>query len=140
MTDSLISPACCEGPHRPREWQHINRLLTLINSEEEEKALTKYYSLIVFLSWAQETCLLLQRMRFTRFPKPIVIISLTLGGTAPWHGMGPSCQESLMRLSQVFRWGDVCFMRRMRHRDFWLPAAGLLESRLLRAEKLMGCG
>jgi hypothetical protein len=68
--------------HHPRELQSINRLLTLINSKEEEKALTKYYNLIVFLSWAQETPFLLRQVLFTESHHPTIIISLTLGGLA----------------------------------------------------------
>lgn len=74
--------------HHPRELQSINCLLTLINSKEEEKALTKYYNLIVFLSWVQEICFLLRLMLFTESPSAAVIISLTLSGTAPKHGFG----------------------------------------------------
>lgn len=45
--------------------------------------MTKYYNLIVFLSWAQEICFLLRLMLFTKPPGPEIMIFfffLTVGG------------------------------------------------------------
>lgn len=108
--------------HHPGELQSGNCLLTLINSKEEGKALTKYYNLIVFLSWAQETCFLLRRRVFTNSRSPTVIISLTHGGLAPSPGMGYTSSKA----EQGLLWcsgGEPCLLA------FWLLAVGAAGGR-----------
>ena len=63
--------------------------------------MTKYYNLIVFLSWAQEICFLLRLMRFTKPPAPhndFFFFKPLVGSIVVWEG------SSLLRLSaQVLR-------------------------------------
>ena len=92
MTDSLISPACCEV-YLPS--QRIAKYKLSLNTDKQSgggQALTKYYTLIVFLSWAQEICFFLRLMLFPMSPSPTIMISsLSLGGK---HlSMGGDCND-----------------------------------------------
>ena len=82
VTDSLISPACCEI-YSPS--QRTAKYKLSLNTDKQSgggQALTKYYNLIVFLSWAQEICFFLRLMLFTKPPSPAIMIFffLTIGG------------------------------------------------------------
>ena len=74
VTDSLISPACCEI-YSPS--QRTAKYKLSLNTDKQSgggQALTKYYNLIVFLSWAQEICFFLRLMLFTKPPSPAIMI------------------------------------------------------------------
>ena len=90
--DSLISPACCEI-YSPS--QRTAKYKLSLNTDKQSgggQALTKYYNLIVFLSWAQEICFLLRLMLFTKPPGPeIMIFFFNPWWEAPSCGKGPHC-------------------------------------------------
>ena len=115
VTDSLISPACCEI-YSPS--QRTAKYKLSLNTDKQSgggQALTKYYNLIVFLSWAQEICFFLRLMLFTKPPSPAIMIFFffkpLVGSTVVWEG------STLLRLSaRVLRCvGGAAFIKCVNH-------------------------